>query len=104
VKSLNSLIVKYAVILLMISISDILRNLLPIFIGSEVYTVSQLFTFGKILSYIINIVASIFLIFDLKKYKINNFLIPVLAVFFPIAGVALFLILFVLEGRKTEKI
>ncbi len=64
---------------------------------------SYAFSIPTYFSFIFHFIIIGFLIYDFRKYKLKNVLLTCIATyFFPILGVAIFLILYILKGNEAR--
>ena len=105
--NIKKLILKYSVPILINSItgyfwfrfSHLLYNPIP----TDIIKREMMYSIPNYISYCLQLIVCILLILDIRKYSIRFWLIPVIGLFYPVFGVAVFLILYILqEKEKTE--
>ncbi len=102
-KSFLSLISKYAIIL---ALGSLFGNAW-FYLKSIIFPIHSIedFNFWHELpsysNYLIKIIVTVLLIIDVKKYKLNYYLIPIVGFFYPLVGICAFLILLIY--REIEK-
>ena len=107
--ALKSLIIKYSVIILLNSIIGYfwfrINHLLINPIPSDISKVTLMFSIPTYISYFLQLIVCILLMLDIRKYTIRFWLIPAIGLFYPVFGVAVFLILYILQEKENiEKV
>ena len=104
-KSILSLISKYAIILALGSLFGntwfYLKHIIfPIDSIEDINFWHELPTYSN---YLIKIIVTVLLVIDVKKYKVNYYLIPIVGFFYPLVGICAFLILLIYTEIEKSK-
>ena len=104
--TLKKLITKYGIIILLNSIFGYLwfriSHLFFNPVMTDITKQNLFYSLPSYLSYFIQLIVCILLILDIRKYAIRFWLIPVIGLFYPVFGVAVFLILYITQQRQPE--
>jgi hypothetical protein len=103
--TIKNLIIKYGVLILFNSIIGyfwfhcihLLYTPIPIELSKQ----ELMYSIPSFISYFIQLIVCILLILDIRKYSIRFWLIPVIGLFYPVFGVAVFLILYILQKKEN---
>ena len=103
--TIKNLIIKYCVLIVLNSIVGYfwIRCIHLVYhpIPNELSKQELMYSIPSFISYFIQLIVCILLILDIRKYSIRFWLIPVIGLFYPVFGVAVFLILYILQEKEN---
>jgi|ERR1035437_6926546 hypothetical protein len=98
-KTIKKLITKYGLIILVqCAFSESWFHIVHYFVTAQTYSTHEyLITIPNYTYYVVQLVVCILLIIDSRKYNIKYKITPLIGLFYPVLGVAVFLILYVVQ-------
>ena len=104
-ETIKKLITKYGLIILVqCAIAQSWFHIVHYFLAFQSYANHEyLISIPNYIYYVVQLVVCILLILDTRKYNIKYKLTPLIGLIYPVFGVAVFLILYVVQNNSIEK-